>query len=94
MAASGEKSNSSWEQWPQRGPRGTDPWLGYLLGDRGLEPDPELSAGGCLEGGLPPVPGAPEALGEGEVELPHAQRCHQPPQCLREEPVVRDCGQR
>lgn len=67
---------------------------GYVLGDRGLEPDPELSASGCLEGRLPPVPGAPEALGEREVELPHAQRCHQPPQRLREEPVVRDCGQR
>lgn len=94
MAASCEKGSSSWEQWPRGGPTGTDLRLGYLLGDGGLEPDPELGAGRCLEGRLPPGPGAPEALGEGEVELPHPQRRHQLPQRLREEPVVRDCGQR
>lgn len=86
-----EKDNSSQEQWPQRGSGGTDPGPRYLLGDGGLEPDPELSTSGCLERRLSPRLGAPEALGEGEVELPHAQCRHQPPQRLREEPVVRDC---
>lgn len=67
---------------------------GYLLGDGVLEPDPELGTGGGAQGRLPPALCAPEALRQGEVQLPHALRRHQLPQCLREEPVVRDCAQR
>lgn len=67
---------------------------GYLLGDGVLEPDPELGACRGAQGRLPPALCAPEALRQGEVQLPHALRRHQLPQRLREEPVVRDCAQR
>lgn len=93
MAASCERDSSSWEQWLWRGPRGTDLQLWYLLSDGGLEPDPELSTSRRLKRRLPPGAGAPETLSEGEVELPYPQCCHQPSQRLREQPVVRDCGQ-